>query len=300
MTLKQLVSQAKDKTNFTTLEAYTAFALKYLEFAKAGLQATIVSQNENHYLFWQYRKDGHFNISRPINSQLMYGPAEAGVLEKDFPRLLKKCRDIPKSDAASREKLVRSIYTIQQAIGAALDALPAGDSNRARKLNGDLFERLIQLVIIRLGLDCRSGTVQVPVVVKGERLFDMSYQHDLLLYRKDQLRAIGSVKTSSKDRLDKIFLDKFLYCKLTDTELPHIAVFLNDVQRKQTKKHNKYGISATFLPGHFKGYSIKLNALDGVYYCDLRPNMTTDPLLRKHISPIDQLLCSDIWRFVGP
>ena len=36
-------------------------------------------------------------------------------------------------------------------------------------------------------------------------------------------------------------------------------------------------MSATFLPGHFKGYTIKLNPLDGVYYCDIRPNMQTDP-----------------------
>ena len=66
-------------------------------------------------------------------------------------------------------------------------------------------------------------------------------------------------------------MDKFLYSRLTDTALPHIAVFLNDVQRKKTKRQNQYAISATFLPGHFKAYTVKLNALDGVYYCDIRP-----------------------------
>jgi len=299
VTLKQLVNRAKEKNNFTTLEAYSTFALKYLEFVESGLQATIVSQNENHYQFWQYRKDGHFNISRPINGQLMYTAAEARILEKDFPKLLKDCREIPNSDAISRSKLVRSVYTIQQAIGAALDALPAGDSNRARKVNGDLFERLIQLVFRQIGVDCRSGTVQVPVTIDGQHVSDMSYQHDLLLYRNDQLKVIGSVKTSSKDRLDKIFLDKFLYSKLTGTVLPHIAVFLNDVQRKKATQKNKYGINATFLPGYFVGYSIALNPLDGVYYCDLRPNMKVDPFLRKHISPLDRLLCNDIWKHVG-
>jgi hypothetical protein len=115
----------------------------------------------------------------------------------------------------------------------------------------------------------------------------------------DTLPPTGSVKTSSKDRLDKIFIDKFLYSRLTETDIPHFAVFLNDVQRKKTKKESQYGVSATFLPGHFKGYTIKLNALDGVYYCDIRPNMTTDALLRNCIRTIDHLFCSDLWSMIG-
>ncbi len=59
------------------------------------------------------------------------------------------------------------------------------------------------------------------------------------------------------------------------------------------------GINATFLPGHFKVYTVKLNPLDGVYYCDIRPNMTTDPLLRQHIRTIDHFFATDLWRFVN-
>ena len=79
---------------------------------------------------------------------------------------------------------------------------------------------------------------------------------------------------------------------------PHIAIFLNDVQRKKTRVDNEYGISTTFLPGHFTEYTVKLNALDGVYYCDVRPNMKTDEFLKKHIRTLDVLLCEDIWNFV--
>lgn len=118
----------------------------------------------------------------------------------------------------------------------------------------------------------------------------MNYQHDLLIMDGEELKAIGSVKTSSKDRIDKIFMDKFLYSKLTETSLPHIAFFLNDVQRKKTKKENVYGINSTFLTGHFKAFTIKLNPLDGVYYCDIRPNMRTDKLLSEHIRTIDHLV----------
>jgi len=130
-------------------------------------------------------------------------------------------------------------------------------------------------------------------------LFNTTYQHDLLISEDNEIKIIGSVKTSSKDRIDKIFVDKFLYNKLTSTALPHIAIFLNDVQRKKTKHQNRYGINATFLPGHFKAYTIKLNPLDGVYYCDIRPNMITDELLSQHIQTIDNFFYRDIWNLLS-
>ncbi|MCZ7584978.1 MAG: hypothetical protein M5R36_17495 [Deltaproteobacteria bacterium] len=111
--------------------------------------------------------------------------------------------------------------------------LPSGKSNVARKINGDLFERLILLLVQHLGVKCRSGNVRLPVEINGEIHSFMNYQHDLVLEDGEAIRAIGSVKTSSKDRIDKIFLDKFLYNKLTETSIPHFAIFLNDVQRKK-------------------------------------------------------------------
>jgi hypothetical protein len=73
---------------------------------------------------------------------------------------------------------------------------------------------------------------------------------------------------------------------------------LNDVQRKKTKRENEYGVNSTFLSGHFKAFSVKLNPLDGVYYCDIRPNMRQDNLLRQHIRTIDHFFCSDVWAFI--
>ena len=126
----------------------------------------------------------------------------------------------------------------------------------------------------------------------------MNYQHDLIIEEGNEIKLIGSIKTSSKDRIGKIFVDKFLYNKLTEKQTPHIAIFLNDVQRKNAKKENEYGISSTFLPGHFKGYTVKLNPLDGVYYCDIRPNMQTENILKDHIKTFDKLLIEDIWNFL--
>ncbi|MBA2619759.1 MAG: hypothetical protein H0U87_01015 [Acidobacteria bacterium] len=296
MKLTKLVEFATDKKNFTNVQNYIDFAENFLTFALKDFQAVIISQNETQYRFFQYKQDGYFNISRPVNANLFYGFDDAEKIINDFPQLLASVRHLSAEDLLSREILIKSIYTIQQCIGITLDALPSGASNQARKLNGDLFERFIQLLLKEVGVDCQTGTVKVPIYINGEKQFDMSYQHDLLLFKENELKVIGSVKTSSKDRIDKIFMDKFLYSKLTETEIPHIAIFLHDVQRKKTRIENSYGVNSTFLTGHFKAFTIKLNPLDGVYYCDVRPNMERDPLLKKHIKTIDHLFCSDVWQ----
>jgi hypothetical protein len=298
MNLIHIVNKAKDKSNFTDLKGYVAFCKDYLEFITDNLQAIIISQNENQYRFFQYKKEGNYQITRPINSNLMYEAKEFAKTSKEFIKILKGINKIDRNDIAIREIINNSTYTIQQSIGSALDGLPAGQSNTARKLNGDLFEHFIRLIIREIGIDCKSGTIHVPVYVANEPQFNMSYQHDLIIEKDNDVKVIGSIKTSSKDRVDKIFIDKFLYNKLTEKATPHIAIFLNDVQRKNTKKKNEYGINATFLPGHFKGYTVKLNPLDGVYYCDIRPNMVTESILKDQIKTFDNLLIEDIWKFI--
>lgn len=296
MKITQLTKIATDKSKFKTLPDFLDFAEMYLDYAAIKLQAVIVSQNENHYQFYQYGSDGGYQITRPINSRLMYGVADFIAAKKSFVGILKNAKDVKSED--DRRAINRVVYTLQMSIGSTLDALPAGKSNTARKINGDLFERLIRLVIREVGVDCETGVVQIPVMLRGKEQFRMSYQHDLIVKRNDEIKLIGSIKTSSKDRIDKIFIDKFLYNKLTNTNTPHVAIFLNDVQRKNGKQKNKYGINSTFLPGHFRGYTVKLNPLDGVYYCDIRPNMLTEKILKKQIRTFDYLLCEDIWRFL--
>jgi hypothetical protein len=296
MKITQITKIATDKSQFNKLSDFIIFTEKYLGYAETNLQAVIVSQNENHYHFYQYGSDGHYQITRPINSKLIYDIDGFSKIKKSLLGLLKNAKDIQAS--SDRESINKAVYTLQMSIGLTLDGLPAGKSNTARKINGDLFERLIRLIIQGAGVKCSSGVVQVPVIVRGKELFRMSYQHDLVVKTDDKLKLIGSIKTSSKDRLDKIFIDKFLYSKLTGTHTPHVAIFLNDVQRKKCRKENKYGINSTFLPGHFRGYTVKLNPLDGVYYCDIRPNMITENILKDNIKTFDNLICDDIWEFL--
>ena len=136
-----------------------------------------MSQNESHYQFFQYKQDGSFNITRPLNSRLMYDAESFGNAAQQFMQTLAQLKDGEQPSDELRQNVIRTIYTLQQSIGAALDALPAGKSNQARKVNGDLFERLIRLLIASLNVDCVSGTMQVPVKdTDGTELFKASYQ----------------------------------------------------------------------------------------------------------------------------
>jgi hypothetical protein len=298
MSIVELREEAASKTNFESLERFYRFTETYLELIAGGaLQAQIVSQNEDRYRFFQYGYEANYSVTRPINSELF-------LFADDFERALSSFNEIFRSladgvvpDEQLRPVVGSFIYTVQQSIGAALDALPAGRSNTARKVNGDLFERFICMLISSLGIECHSGILRVPVFDQtGVELFKMNYQHDLMVAVEGELKVIGSVKTSSKDRIDKVFMDKFLYGRLTSTDLPHIAIFLNDVQRKGREPN--YGVNGTFLSGHFKAYTLKLNPLDGIYYCDIRPNMLTDGFLSDRISTIDKLFFDDLPRFL--
>lgn len=306
MSLESLRERALSRANFASLDDYFNFALSYLHFLNdpANYQAEIVCQNETAYRFYQYRDDGNHNITRPINSELWLTEAVYMAHLEDFKAILSALRAGDAPNPGHKPLVSRFIYTTQQAIGATLDSLEAARVNNARKLNGDVFEQFIRQLVQATGVDCSSGVIKIPVLDEhGTELVKVQYQHDLLISVGGELKVIGSVKTSSKDRIDKIFVDKFLYSQLTDTNTPHIAIFLNDVQRGSRVNGTpitapSYRVASTFLPGKFKAYTIKLNPLDGVYYCDLRTSMTTDPLLSSHIKSIDDLFYGDLAHFL--
>ena len=292
-TLWEIMSWVSQKERFARIEDYIDFSKYYLEFISVELQAEIIAQNENNYRFFQYRRDGEYNITRPVNGDLFLSLSDYDSIARNFETTLEHIRDI-KDDELNRKYVNDFIYTTQQSIGCALDALPSSKTNTSRKVNGDLFERLMQLIMKKLGFAIESETLSVKVPNSTET---MKYQNDIEIKINGEIVAIGSVKTSSKDRIDKIFLDKLMYNRLTQTDTPHFAIFLHDVQR--AGKEPNYKIGQTFLTGHFKAYTIGLNPLDGVYYCDLRPIMKTDILLKKHIKTLDYLLGEDIWDYIN-
>ena len=294
----ELCKWARNKDNFVSLNDYMSFGLRFVDFISDpnNITARIVSKNENNYRFLQYKEDATFNITRPINSNLYLNEERIDSSFQFFASVIKDTAKIKDLSAKERELLNKCIYTIQQSIGCALDALPASENNTAKKINGDLFEKFILLIFKALQFNVES--IFEDVSREDVPDFKVKYQHDLAFKIEGDLRLIGSVKTSSKDRIDKVFIDKFLYNQIKKTDIPHFAIFLNDVQRKNTRNEADFAISQTFLRGHFKGYSIALSPLDGVYYSDLRPVMKDDLFLKKEIKRLDELICKDIWTLI--
>ena len=158
-----------------------------------------------------------------------------------------------------------------------------------------------------LGLECEPRTICLPV--PNFPGYEMHYQLDLVFSRQKAIltsetahihpsEIVGSVKTTSKDRMDKLFLDKYILKKLLGRDIPVVAIFLHDVQRA-SRKDSQFAINATFKTGHFLGYTVALTNLDGVYYVDPRPDMLTNPRLLQHIHKIEQFLTRDMWTLTG-
>ena len=171
------------------------------------------------------------------------------------------------------------VYTLQQSVGCVGDSFE--NENQSRKRIGQLFESLVKLIIKEIGVTCEPRVINIPIPGFPGR--EMSYELDVVFSRNKAIIAsetkhihtaevVGSVKTTSKDRIDKVFLDKFLLTKLLGRNIPVIAIFLHDVQRAK-RGESIFGINSTFKTNHFLGYTVALNKLDGVYYVDPRPDI---------------------------
>ena len=219
---------------------------------------------------------------------------------------LKKSRQAAANSKGRRRYLASGeingvVYTLQQSAGCVGDSFE--NENQSRKRVGQLFEGLVKLIIKEIGVTCEPRTIAIPIPGHPDR--EMSYELDLVFSRNKAIIAsetrhihpsevVGSVKTTSKDRIDKIFLDKFLLTKLLGREIPVVAIFLHDVQRAR-RGQSIFGINSTFKSNHFLGYTVALNKLDGVYYVDPRPEMQSNEKLREQIRDFQSFLVSDLW-----
>jgi hypothetical protein len=308
--LSDLQASVQDRSAFTRLDDYFTLCAAFLDLVERTRPTRIVSPTHNNYVFYQYAAEYGHRITRPLNTNLLIERVE--VFSAAFARFVEFLAMLRRQQRAAIEhdsvrqflqsgEVNRVVYTIQQAIGSIGDAFD--NPNQSRKRVGQLFEALIRLIIQEVGLECEPRTIKLPI--PGDPGCQMSYELDLVFSRNKaiitaetaQLAAtevVGSVKTTSKDRLDKIFLDKFLLTKLLGRDVPVIAVFLHDVQRARSG-NSIFGINSTFKTNHFLGYTVALNRLDGVYYVDPRPEMTANSQLREQISDFQTLLTRDLW-----
>lgn len=308
--LADLQASIRDTSAFSCLDDFGVLGRTFLAFVDEHAPTRIVSPSHPHYVFFQYGADYGHKITRPLNTGLYI--LSASELERAFGRFTAFLDDLrvyqkQASERPGNEKYLESgeihkvVYTLQQSIGCIGDSFD--NPNQSRKRVGQLFETLIRLVIQGAGLVCEPRTIRIPI--PGYPDYEMSYELDLVFSRNQAIIAsetkfihpaevVGSVKTTSKDRIDKIFLDKYLLTRLLGRDVPVVAIFLHDVQRAR-RGNSIFGINSTFKSNHFLGYTVALNQLDGVYYVDPRPEMLADDRLREQIRDFQQFLIRDLW-----
>jgi hypothetical protein len=111
LSISEILAQAVDKSRFVGINDYIEFCRMYLEFIETGLQATVVSQNENQYRFFQYREDGNYNTTRPINSGLMIEAHDFDSYCTIFGNAFKGIKDRQLPTDLEREAILKFIYT---------------------------------------------------------------------------------------------------------------------------------------------------------------------------------------------
>lgn len=308
--LYDLQASVQDRTAFGRLNDYFTLCHTFLTVIQTVQPTRIISPTEHNYIFYQYDEEYRHKITRPLNTHLFW--ELASDFQRAFERFIDFLADLRRwqnrvgeqhgrQNYLASNEINRVIYTIQQSIGCIGDSFAS--PNQARKRIGQLFENLVKLIIQEVGLTCESRTITLPL--PDHPGYSMSYEFDVDFSRDKAVIAsetkflhpaevVGSVKTTSKDRIDKIFLDKFMLTQFLGRDVPVIAIFLHDVQRARRGK-TIFGINTTFKSNHFLGYTVALNKLDGVYYIDPRPAMRQDKRLNEHIYDFQHFLTHDLW-----
>jgi len=234
---------------------------------------------------------------RPIRNDLFIYDVDRFQSEAEkFIEILDKIKDGRKTISVKTNQIIDSVaYTLQQSTVVGLDLL--SNPNSARKHVGNRFEELIRLIMTRLEISNKKVVLKIPYPTdEGEKMYSCETDMILSPLKKvksnakniDKGEVVLSLKTSSKDRMGKIFLDKLLMERFAEHPVKVIGIFLNDVQRKGAEN-----ISYTFVSGLFMVYTKFLCALEGVYFLDPPPKTKQSPY-KDHVFPFSKLITQDI------
>ena len=259
-------------------------------------------KEKNDYRIYSSVIAGTVKYIRPINKTLFI-ETENGFSEKfdELKIIFGKIKS--KSLISENEKYIidKTLYTIQQSIGAGLDLLV--NPNSARKHVGNRFEELIKIVFTEIGIANKKIVLQIPYETnEGTKTYKC--ENDLVLSPFENVKStsksldeheiVVSVKTTSKDRMGKMFIDKILLEKFVEHPQKVIGIFLNDVQRKGNDN-----ISFTLVSGLFMVYSKFLTKLEGVYYLDSPPNARKKPY-SDYMKSFSEFITKDINKILTP
>jgi len=262
----------------------------------------VITDHNNIKDFYIYSSSsaGTTKYTRPINRKLFRLNSLDFKEHFDiYMRILSDVRNGKRDFDENAHFSIDSVtYTIQQSIGMGLDLLV--NPNSARKHMGNRFEELIRLIVSELGIANKKIVLKIPY--SDDKKNTYSCETDLVFspYKTvksnsthiDPTEVVVSLKTSSKDRMGKIFIDKLLMQEFLGHEVKVVGIFLNDVQRKETDN-----ISYTFVSGLFMVYSKFLTRTEGMYFVDPPPITRTKPH-NNYIFPFSKFILNDVWRFI--
>lgn len=244
-------------------------------------------------------------LLRPLNLDLFVGnPDEYKLSFAQFEATLHEIaseRDglLParKEELRASRLISRVLYTTLQAMGCAMDCLLV--ANTSRKNYGMRFEELMGHLLGALGIGQRSIQFSLPYTNPAGGTSTFTNQVDVVISREptvssrpdhlDPDEVVVSLKTSSKDRFAKIFLDQEMLSFVTGRPMKVVALFHNDIQRSGMTK-----TSGTFVAGNFAAYVARFGPLTGVYYVDPPPHIDREPW-REWLRRYEDLLLDDLW-----
>lgn len=279
----------------THLEQFRDITCRVLSYIP---EVTSKITRDRGFLIIQSETGSSIKFSRPYNEGLYIDNPSEFILE--FNTLLELLHNVDGSEREYKSDeysvVDRVTYTIQQSIGIALDLL--GNQNANRKHVGNRFEELISLLVREIGISNRKVVLKIPYEDSGV----YSCETDFVFSPYDEVRSnnshidereiVVSLKTTSKDRMGKIFIDKILMSKFVKRDVKVIGIFLNDIQRKKEDK-----IGYTFVAGLFMVYTNFLSKLDGVYFVDPPLNATKEPY-NRYVKTFSRFLLHDAYKFI--
>ena len=195
---------------------------------------------------------------------------------------------------ADSDTIVKLLYTTVQSIGCILDLSP--DSQAARKNFGQRFEDFVKALLSALGIanDAFTFSVKkksitarynVPIDIIINTQGSLHSSRSQIDYRDTLL----SIKTSSKDRMKLIFVDRYVLEKVLEIQrVNYIALYHNDVQRK-----GKKGISSTFSSDIYTVFCHVFGDLP-LYYLD-PPIVFSELRFQEKIKTFDTFILHDLW-----
>jgi hypothetical protein len=288
-TIMALIDDLQKKIG--SLDDFKAITTRILIYIPEVISFT---KNDRGYVIIESTSGGTQKFTRPYNSELFINDSiqfETHYVE--FERILLSVFAGVHDFTENEHKIINKVtYTMQQSIGIALDLL--GNQNANRKHVGNRFEELIGLIVDAIGIKNKKIVLKIPYENDGV----YSCETDLVLTPYDQVRSdnstidenevVVSLKTSSKDRMGKIFIDKILMSKFVGRDVKVIGIFLNDIQRKGQEK-----VGYTFVAGLFMVYTNFLTKLDGVFFVDPPPHANKEPY-KVHIKRFSEFILVDV------